>query len=102
MIESSKIYYLPNTDIEVSVDYQIDEEEITFLGASIDGLNLDCENLSITYQSKLFYQNKTEKKSASLRAWFQLQLENDFLSITESHDIILKSDRDEHYPAGLL
>ena len=91
MIEGSKTYYLPNTDIEVEVTYEIDGEDVVFQYAEIGGAELDCTVLGVTIET-------TEQ--ITLKQWFQNKLDRDSDGILMDNDIAIKTDRDEHFNQG--
>ena len=102
MIEGSKTYYLPNTDIEVEITYEIDGEDVVFRYAEIGGANLDCDMLGVTVDVTTKYDILRKTKQLTLKEWFQSKLNDDICGIFNYHDIVVKSNRDEHYPAGLI
>lgn len=97
MIDGTETYYLPQSNIEVDVTYEIDGEEINFVEASIGDNDLNCDMFGVTYEAKQFYQNESAKRTVSLRTWFQMQLENDAEKIFDRHDVHIRSDYDEHF-----
>lgn len=90
-MNGSKTYYLPHTDIEVEVTYEIDGEDVVFQYAEIGGAELDCTALGVTTD---------DKEQMSLKSWFQLKLDRDCENILMDNDIVVRSDRDEHFNQG--
>jgi len=100
MIEGIKTYYLPYTDIEVEVTYEVDCENIVFKYAEIDGQDLACELLGL--QIDVTQKNDLQRinKYITLKTWLQSKLDNDFSEILVKHEICVKSDYDEHFNQG--
>lgn len=101
-MNGSRTYYLPGSEVEVEVNYEIDEDEVCFDGAAIDGEPLDCSKLLIEIDTTSGEDLVRTSMTITLARYFQRELNNDADDIFEEHEIVCKSYYDEHYPAGLL
>ncbi len=97
MTNGSKNYTLPNCDVVVSVEYEINGDEINFISADIDGTELNCEMLGIHLDVTQSWELIRKTKYVSLKEWLQSKLDHDSQDIFCDHDIVVKSDHDEHF-----
>lgn len=93
----TQAYTLPNTDIEVVVDYKIRGTDIFFVCAEVDGVPIDCCSLGVLVDKTQKNDLVRTKEYMSLKDWYQLKLESDSEEILDRHCISVKSDYDEHF-----
>jgi len=102
MIEDTTSYSLPDTDIIVDVTYMIDGDSVSFQFAEIDGQELNCDLLGLQIDVSEKWDLIRKTRYLSLKQWFQSKLDHDAADLFSYHDVVVESDKDEHYPAGLL
>lgn len=90
-------YTLPNTDIVVSVDYEIRGTDIYFVSADIGENTLDCTVLGVTIDTTEKYDLMRTVKQLSLKDWYQVKLDHDSEEILERHNVVVVSDLEEHF-----
>lgn len=96
-MNGEQTYRLPNSNIPVVVEYEIDGEDVCFESASIDGEALDCTAILVPVDATKPTDLVSTVKIITLKEWFQRKLDNDAADILEYHEIQVKSDYDEHF-----
>lgn len=97
METGEQIYTIPNTDIDVVVDYEVRGGDIFFVCAEVNGVPLDCASLGVLVDKTRRSDLIRVHEYMSLKDWYQLKLEGDSEVILERHGINVRSDLEEHF-----
>ena len=102
MIEGSRTYYLPLSEIEVEVFFEHDGGSVYFSYAEIGGEELNCDMLGVHVDITQPSDTVRKTEYIPLREYFQRRLTDNICEIQDAIGVVGRTDYEEHYPAGVL